>query len=120
MLYEVITAIWGNASQEAGVFTEQFPTTFEWGVSELPTMDGVVNGALSITPNFGFAMLSSAANKDAAWQIIEYFSSEDFLKGYFEGGYSAPLSSYMAGKIDSTKVGRLADFAIQDYSYNFV
>ncbi len=108
-------AIWGNASQEAGVFTEQFPTTFEWGVSELPTMDGVVNGALSITPNFGFAMLSSAANKDAAWQIIEYFSSEDFLKGYFEGGYSAPLSSYMAGKIDSTKVGRLADFAIQDY-----
>lgn len=108
-------AIWGNASQEAGVFTEQFPTSFEWGVAELPTISGEVKGALSITPNFGFAMLTSSKNKDAAWKVIEYFSSEDFLKGYFEGGYSAPLSSYMAGKIDSSKVGRLADFALQDY-----
>lgn len=25
---------WGNASQEAGVFTEQFPCAFDWGVAE--------------------------------------------------------------------------------------
>jgi len=108
-------AVWGNASQEAGVFTNQFPCDFEWGVAELPTMDGEVKGALSCNPNFAFTMLSSCENKDAAWEVISYFSSEDFLKGYFEGSYSAPLSGYMAGVIDSSKVGRLADFALQDY-----
>lgn len=109
-------ALWGNASQEAGVFTNQFPiTTFDWGVAELPTVNGEVKGAESITPNFGFAMLSSCKNKDAAWQVISYFSSEEFLKGYFEGGFSAPISNYMTSKIDSTKTGRLADFALKDY-----
>ncbi len=108
-------AVWGNASQEAGVFTEQFPCNFEWGVAELPTMTGEVKGALNCTPNFGFSMLTSSKDKDAAWKAIEFFSSEDFLKGYFEGGYSAPLASYMAGKIDSSKVGRLADFGLTDY-----
>ncbi len=108
-------AVWGNASQEAGVFTDQFPTNFEWGVAELPTMDGEVKGALSCTPNFAFTMLSSCENQDAAWEVIKFFSGEDFLKGYFEGGYSAPLSDYMAGIIDNSKTGRLADFALEDY-----
>lgn len=108
-------AIWGNAAQEAGVFTDQFPPVFDWGVAELPTMDGEVKGAQNITPNLAFTMLSTTKNKDAAWEVIKYFSSEDFLKGYFEGGYGAPLSSYMASVIDRSKVGRLADFALQPY-----
>jgi multiple sugar transport system substrate-binding protein len=106
---------WGNASQEAGVFTDQFPCDFDWGVSELPTMDGTVKGALNCTPNFGWVMLSSAVDKDAAWEVIEFFGSEEFLKGYYEGGYSAPISSYMADKYDASKAGRIADFALQDY-----
>lgn len=108
-------AVWGNASQEAGVFTDQFPPAFEWGVAELPTMDGTVKGALMCTPNCGYAMMSSCENPDAAWEVIRYFSSEEFMKGYLEGGYSLPLSSYMAEKIDSSKTGRLADFALQEY-----
>lgn len=107
--------VWGNASQEAGVFTDQFPVEFDWGVAELPTVDGTVKGALSCTPNFGFSMLTSCEDKDAAWEVIKYFSSEEFMKGYLEGGYSLPLSSYMAEKIDSSKTGRLADFALQEY-----
>lgn len=108
-------AVWGNASQEAGVFTDQFPPKFEWAVAELPTMEGTVKGALNCTPNFGFAMLSSCENPDAAWKVIQYFSSEEFMKGYLEGGYTLPLSSYMTGKIDSSKTGRLSDFAMTDY-----
>ena len=108
-------AIWGNASQEAGVFTDQFPCDFEWGVAELPTMDGEVKGALPCTPNFAWVMLTSAEDKDACWDVISYFSSEEFLKGYFEGGYSAPLTGYMADKYDASKAGRIADFALQDY-----
>ena len=38
--------IWGNASQEAGVFTSQFPIDkFEWGVAEVPSLDGTRKGA---------------------------------------------------------------------------
>ena len=60
-------------------------------------------------------MLSSCENKDAAWEVIKYFSSEDFLKGYFEGGYSIPLSGYMSNIVDTSNIGRLADFELQDY-----
>ena len=51
-------ALWGNASQEAGVFTDQFPCSFDWGVAELPTLTGEVKGALSCSPNGGYVMLS--------------------------------------------------------------
>lgn len=108
-------AVWGNASQEAGVFTDQFPVEFDWGVAELPTVDGTVKGALSCTPNFGFAMLTSCEDKDAAWEVIKYFSSEEFMKGYLEGGYTLPLSTYMSDKFDTSKTGRLADFALTEY-----
>lgn len=108
-------AIWGNASQEAGVFTEQFKPKFEWGVAELPTVEGTVKGALSCSPNSGYAMLSKCENPDAAWKVIQYFSSEDFMKGYLEGGYTLPISDYMSDKIDTSKTGRLADFAMKDY-----
>jgi multiple sugar transport system substrate-binding protein len=108
-------ALWGNASQEAGVFTDQFPCNFEWGVAQLPTLTGEVKGALSDTPNCGYALLSSCKNKDAAWQVISYFSSEEFLKGYFEGGYSIPLSEYMRSKVDTSNIGKLADFTLQEY-----
>lgn len=108
-------ALWGNASQEAGVFTDQFPCDFEWGVAELPTLTGEVKGAHSYSPNGGYVMLSSSKDKDAAWEVISYFSSEEFLKGYFEGGYSIALSDYMRSVVDTSNVGKLADFVLQDY-----
>lgn len=107
--------IHGNASQEAGVLTSQFPMKGTWAVADLPTYTGEVKGALQITPNFGWALSAKTKNVDLAMKVIEYFGSEDFLKGYLEGGYSLPISTYMEGKIDSTKTGRLADFSLKDY-----
>jgi multiple sugar transport system substrate-binding protein len=107
--------IHGNASQEAGVLTEQFPMKGNWAVADLPTYTGEVKGALAITPNFGWALSGNSKNKELAMKVIEYFGSEDFLKGYLEGGYSLPISDYMASKIDSSQTGRLADFALKDY-----
>lgn len=109
-------AMWGNASQEAGVFTDQFPISkFDWGVATVPTLDGEVKGALTIQPQKGYMMLSSSKNKDAAWEVIKFFSSEDFMKGYLENGYCLPISGYMKDRIDASKTGRLADFELQDY-----
>lgn len=109
-------ALWSNASQEAGVFTEQFPITdFEWGVAQVPSLDGEIKGALSMTPSKSYGIVSSTQHPEEAWKVISFFQSEDFLKGYLENGYCLPISNYMAGVIDSSKTGRLADFAKLDY-----
>jgi multiple sugar transport system substrate-binding protein len=108
--------IWGNASQEAGVFTEQFPVkNFEWKVAELPTMDGKVQGALTIQPEKGYAIMSTTKHADQAWKVIEFFSSKDFLKGYLEKGYGLPFSKEMTAAVDTSKTGRISDFALKDY-----
>lgn len=105
-------AIWGNASQEAGVFTDQFPITdFEWGVAELPSLDGNTYGSVDSRPQKGLYMFSSCDNQDAAWEVVKYFNSPDFVKGYIEKGYALPISEYMMENVDMEKIGRLADFA---------
>lgn len=109
-------AIWGNASQEAGVFTSQFPISkFEWVVGELPSLDGTVKGTVDARPQKGYCMFSSSKNKEAAWEVVKYFSSEEFIKGYCEGGYALPLSEYMAARMDKSKIGRMADFSLVSY-----
>lgn len=109
-------ALWSNASQEAGVFTEQIPVEdFEWGVAEVPSLDGEIKGALQTTPSKSYAIMASSEHPDEAWKVIQYLQSEEILKGYLEGGYCLPISSYMDEKIDKTKLGRLADFSLLDY-----
>lgn len=109
-------ALWGNASQEAGVFTSQLPIEdFEWGVAEVPSLDGEIKGALQTTPSKGYAIMSSSEHPDEAWKVIQYFQSEEVLKGYLENGYCLPITSYMDEKIDKSKIGRLADFSLLDY-----
>ena len=108
--------LWSNASQEAGVFTKQIPVTgFEWGVAEVPSLTGEIRGALTMTPSKSYGIISSSENKDAVWKVIEFFQSEAFLKGYLENGFSLPMSDYMRGAIDASKIGRLADFATLAY-----
>lgn len=108
--------LWSNASQEAGVFTDQIPiSSFEWAVAEVPSLSGQIEGALQTTPSKGWAIVSSSEHKDLAWKVLQFFHSEDFLKGYLENGYCLPISSYMADVIDDSKTGRLADFAGLEY-----
>ncbi|MEY8357259.1 extracellular solute-binding protein [Lachnospiraceae bacterium 54-53] len=107
--------IHGNASQEATVLTEQFPAEIEWGVAQLPTLDGEIRGSEACNPNNGWMMSALTEHPKEAWEVIEYFGSEEVLKGYLEGGYSLPISKYMDEKIDKTKIGRMADFSGADY-----
>jgi len=109
-------ALWGNASQEAAVFTRQLPIEdFEWGVAPVPSLTGEIQGALQLTYTKGYAILSSTAHPDAAWEVIRYLQSEEVLKNYLEQGYCLPLSSCMASAVDSAETGRLADFALLPY-----
>lgn len=109
-------ALWGNASQEAGVFTNQFPIEkFEWGVAPVPSLDGEIKGALQTTPAKGYMMTSTCKDKDAAWEFISFMQSEEVLKGYLEAGYCLPITEYMDGIIDKSKIGRMADFSLLEY-----
>mgnify|MGYP004673972259 CR=1 FL=1 len=109
-------AVWGNASQEAGVFTDQFPIKdFEWAVAELPSLDGSTKGTVDSRPQKGLFMFSSSKNKDAAWEVVKYLNSEAVVKGYVEMGYALPLSEYIMGVVDTSQMGRLADFAPVSY-----
>lgn len=109
-------ALWSNASQEASVFTDQIPVTgFEWGVAPVPSITGEIKGALQTTPSKSYGIVSSSKNKDLAWKVIQYFQSEEFVKGYLENGYCLPISTYMDGVIDKSKIGRLADFSMLEY-----
>lgn len=107
--------IHGNASQEATVLTDQFPAQMEWGVADLPTLGGEIKGAQLCNPNNGYMMSGSTEHPEEAWKVIEYFGSEEVLKGYLESGYTLPLSDYMDSKIDKSKIGRMADFSGADY-----
>lgn len=109
-------ALWSNASQEAAVFTSQIPVEgFEWAVAEVPSLTGEIKGALQVTASKGYGIISSSKVKDAAWKVICYFQSEEFLKGYLEAGYNLPITTYMDGIIDKSKIGRLADFSLLSY-----
>ncbi len=108
-------AIHGNASQESTVLTEQFPAQIEWAVADLPTLTGEITGCEYANPNTGWLMSAYTEHPQEAWEVIEYFSSEEVLKGYFEGGYSLPISKYMDERIDKEKIGRMADFTGADY-----
>lgn len=107
--------IHGNASQEAAVLTDQFPAQMEWGVAGLPTLGGEIKGAQLCNPNNGYMMSGNTEHPEEAWKVIEYFGSEEVLKGYLEAGYTLPLSGYMDSKIDKSKIGRMADFSGADY-----
>ena len=105
----------GNASQEVGVLTDQFPAKMEWGVAEIPSLDGTIKGSLSALPQTGWAMTTTAENPAAAAKVIEYLSSVDVMKGYVEKGYSLPTSDKVMEAVDQSKIGKLADFAPLSY-----
>lgn len=111
-----VVGIWANASQEAGVFTDQFPVTkFKWEVGEIPTLDGTVKGALTAMPQKGYMIMSTSKHPEQAWEVIRFFSSEDFIKGYCEQGYALPYSDEVKSVVDTAKSGRINDFSLKDY-----
>jgi multiple sugar transport system substrate-binding protein len=107
--------MYGNASQEVGVLTEQFPAKCAWGVAEMPSVSGTVKGALSDSPQLGWMMSAKTSHAKEAWKVIEYFSSLDFVKGYAEEGLGVPISDYIYSKVNKSKIGRMTDFKKLDY-----
>lgn len=109
-----VIGFYGNASQEVGVLTEQFPAKFDWCAASNPTVDGEIKGALPMTLQGGW-LVTKTADYDSAIKAIEFFGSEDHVKGYLERGYGLACSDYMDSKVEKSKIGKLAEFSKQDY-----
>jgi multiple sugar transport system substrate-binding protein len=101
---------YGNASQEVGVLTTQFPAKMEWGAAEMPSVDGKIKGALTCTPNNGWLITSQCKYPDKAWEVVKFLSSVELNKGYVEAGLNLSISPFVMQQVDLTKLGKLAEF----------
>lgn len=72
---------------EPGVYESQFPTTENWDVAQLPTIDGTVKGSQHmLLAGRWFLMNANSKNKDKAWTVMTVLYSDEVLKGYHENG----------------------------------
>lgn len=105
--------MYGNASQEVSVLTNQFPAKMPWGVATIPSLDGTTKGAYNSSVEGGWMMAKTTAHPEQTFKVINFFSSVDFMTGYCEAGCGLPASSNVSAKVDKSKMGRLADFSLQ-------
>ncbi len=78
---------------EPGVYREQFPMdSSKWDVAPIPTSTGVESGKQNIKFTSGYLINAKSPNADKAFQVYKnIFASEDFLVGYYEGGYGVSI-----------------------------
>lgn len=83
-----------GASWDIGVFNDQFPAQCEWGVAELPSMEGGERKGYAQFDAGSYLLIngqSDEAHQQAAMTFYEYLLSEETLVEYYEGGYGVPV-----------------------------
>lgn len=78
---------------EPGVYREQFPMDSEkWDAAPIPTTTGVEAGKQNIKFTSGYLINAKSENVEKAFQVYkDIFTTEDFLVGYYEGGYGVSI-----------------------------
>lgn len=80
---------WAHA--EPDVYENQFPTTQDWGVEPLPTLNGKAYSQ-AIQPYGGLLITKGSKHYDADWAALnDFFYSETFDKAYYEAGMACLL-----------------------------
>ncbi|MCI5700836.1 MAG: extracellular solute-binding protein [Lachnospiraceae bacterium] len=82
---------WTHA--EPGVYREQFPMDSEkWDAAPIPTVTGEDVGVQNIKFTSGYLINAKSDKVEQAFKVYkEIFASEDFLIGYYEGGYGVSI-----------------------------
>jgi multiple sugar transport system substrate-binding protein len=81
-----------NHSGEPAVYQSQFPTQVHWAAALPPTVDGSQKGAVSLTNAGNYIGISAKTeHKDAAWKFMQYLSTLDFQKEYYEKGFGISI-----------------------------
>ncbi len=102
--------MYGASSVEVGVLTTQFPAQIEWGVMPHVTIDGEVKGKMGTNYNKGYAMTSTCEQQVLSWEVAEYLSGAQAMKGYVENGLGFSLSDQITEMVDTEKLGQLELF----------
>lgn len=76
---------------EPGVYANQFPTTEDWSVAPLPTIDGT-SYTQNVAMNGGYMINAKSKNVDKAWKVLlNFFMDPVFLKEYHEAGLGSSI-----------------------------
>lgn len=78
---------------EPGVYQNQFPMdTDKWDCCPIPTAGGKVTGRQYFTGSSGYLINAKSPNVEKAFQVYkDVFASEDYLVGYYEGGFGVSI-----------------------------
>lgn len=82
---------WTHA--EPSVYSEQFPMDSDkWDAAPIPTSTGEEAGLQNIKFTSAYLINANGDNVDLAFKVYkEIFTTEDFLVGYYEGGYGISI-----------------------------
>jgi multiple sugar transport system substrate-binding protein len=87
---------WSHA--DPGVYQSQFPTTQNWSVAQLPTLNCKVYSQ-NIQPYGGLMITKGSKNYDADWKVLnDFFYNDDFDKAYHEAGLAGLLAPALQAK----------------------
>ncbi len=112
---EGLVGFYGNAAQEVGVLTKQFPTKMPWAAASLPTINGEVKGAVGYVINHGYQMIRTSKNPEATMKVIEWLSSEDYLRDFYLNGYGQPITQKWVDELANEDLGPIMQFSLQEY-----
>ena len=84
---------WAHA--DPGVYASQFPTTQDWGVAQIPTLNGKVY-TQAIQPYGGLIITKGSKHYDADWKVLnDFFYNDSFDISYHEAGLACLLPSQL-------------------------
>ncbi|WP_165452191.1 ABC transporter substrate-binding protein [Paenibacillus thalictri] len=105
-----------SLSAEPGVYDSQFPTKINWGVAQVPTVDGQApKGANYINGGASWLYMSGKSkNKQAAWEFMNYLYSDEVLVPYYEQGKGVSVVPSVVEKAKEPTLKNFKDFAPKD------
>lgn len=78
---------------EPGVYENQFPMdSSKWDCAPIPTVGGKALGKQYFTGTGAYVLNAKSPNVEKAFQVYKkVFANEDYLVGYYEGGYGVSI-----------------------------
>lgn len=106
---------------EPGVYANQFPTEEDWGVAQLPTIDGEVKGKQALW--FGGAAIGInpyTEHPDEAWNFMEFMHSDEVMGPYYSEDLGiVMIESAIEGVEPPPAIAAMPDLALNENDANW-
>lgn len=93
---------------EPGVYANQFPMDSDkWDCAPIPTVGGKKLGKQYFSGTSGYLLNAKSENLEKAYQVYhDIFTTEDYLVGYYEGGYGVSIIPTILEKAEPSENSR--------------